>query len=186
MKKITVLGGAYSVGKSTLQEFIVANNPDMIHVIPDFARQLLEERGGIQNVQEEGAKALQDFQMDVMEAYIRAEGQALRQNKPILSDGSLVEVLAYSQGVLNAYQLNTLHNLIRTRNKIYQIVHLRPCAELLEDDGLRHTDIAFQRIIDKRVQDIATIHNVPRWSVATTDVQKRYNIALFSLLHNHE
>jgi nicotinamide riboside kinase len=186
MKQITVVGGAYSVGKSTLIQEIQNKHPDTVQYIPDFARVLLEQRGGIEHVQGQGAEALRDFQLEVMEEYIRAEQQALRQNKPILSDGSLVEVLAYSQGVLDQNTLNILHNLVRMRSQIYQIIHLRPHPDLFEGDGIRHTDVAFQRIIDKRIQDIAMVHNVPRFSVSTTDLQQRYNIALFSLLHNHE
>jgi nicotinamide riboside kinase len=182
-KQITVLGGAFSVGKSTLQGLIEAQHGDKIHYIPDYARTLLEQRGGIEVVQGEGPKALQDFQMDVLEAYIRGEAEALKQNKPVLADGSLIEVLAYSQGILGQTELNLLHNLIRQRNKIYQVVHLRPTTECVEDDGLRHTDLVFQKIIDKRVQDIATVHHVPRFSIVSADLQKRYAVAMFTLLH---
>lgn len=185
-KSITVLGGAFSVGKSTLQKKIQEHHGDKLYFIPDHARLLLEERGGIEQVQGEGPEALRDFQLEVMEEYLRSEGKALWQNKPIISDGSLVEVLAYSQGILGPQVLNVLHNLVRTRNHIYNVIHLRPTPECLEDDGLRHTDIAFQRIVDKRIQDICTVHNVPRFSVGTSDLQKRYNIAMFTLLHGHD
>lgn len=185
-RKITVLGGAYSVGKSTLQEEMLLQNPGMIHVIPDHARILLEERGGIAEVQERGADALEDFQLDVMEEYLRSESEALRQPKPILSDGSLIEVLAYSQGVLDMGKLTTLHNLVRTRKHIYQVLHLRPHPDLFEGDGIRHTDLAFQRIIDKRIQDICVMHDIPRMSISTTDLAQRYRVAFFTLLHGSD
>lgn len=182
-KRIAVLGGAFSSGKSTLQKTIKEMSGDSVYHIEDGARALLEQRGGISDIEAKGTNALADFQLDVMEWYLREESKALRQNKPILSDGSLIEVLAYSQGILDQGVLNTLHNLVRARSQIYNVVHLRPHADLIEDDGLRHTDIAFQKIIDRRVEQIGVLHNVPRVSVTTTDLQERYKVAMFTLLH---
>lgn len=182
-KPITIVGGSFSVGKSTLMNTIQEKHGDAFHYIPDLARQILEERGGVEQVQQGGEESLRDFQLQVMEDYLRAETQAQSQEKPILSDGSLIEVLAYSPRILRANELQLLHNLIHCRKKIYHLVHLRPTEILLERDGVRHTDESFRSNIDQRVKAIAYIHHIPRFSVETSDLEKRYNIAIHTLLN---
>lgn len=175
--EIVVLGGAFSTGKSTLLHALEQNFGERYRYIRDGAREIIQDyTNGGDTVEECSISTLQQIQRDVMEYYLRAE--AAHDGRITISDGSLVEVAAYSQHVLDSRDFLTLNSLMRYRDMkdIYKYVKFPINCTPITYDGVRHTDEDLQFLIDKRIDSILALNHFKtlRLPSAMLDFRDRY------------
>lgn len=171
MREQLVLSGAFSTGKSSLMKMAKETYGDRLHYIEDGSRELIKQflpnGGGLESLP---LDKVVEFQEQMLEYYVKQEGNRPA-NKITLSDGSLNEVLAYSQGVLSPAVLHFIENMIRykVRSQMYHVLKLPVGTFDVERDGERHENEAFQRIIDKRITD--TWNEYPDLEIVTVQKQ---------------
>lgn len=150
---IIVLGGAFSTGKSTMLEQIRHDFGDQFAYILDGGREILETYGTTpENL---SLNELQHVQRAIMAHYLREEKEALRTQRTVISDGSLVEVAAYSQFILEPRDFQRLNAELRYRcfKNLYKYVKF-PASLPVEGDGVRHEDEEFRSTVDKRIDRV--------------------------------
>jgi nicotinamide riboside kinase len=183
MKTIT-LSGAFNTGKTTVFNEVKKSTNKAFHYSPDGGRAVLEELGtqrGVMSPQEQ-----KDYQMRVCEHYLREEALARNEKKPILSDGYMIETLAYGLPVLDDYSIRLIHNLIAQRKEIVTVIKFPLLGDIkMDDDGLRDTDKEYQKTINNRIDEILYIHDIKPIELTRKDVQGRVEEVLVQLLHRH-
>ena len=177
---ITSLNGSYSVGKSTLASELQKKLPGMNHT-PDLARVYLERH----NLKSDTLtpKQRQDMQLWVAATYIGAMTQAYNSRIHNLMDGSLIEVAAYSEGVLSPSQMEAIARFItKFKDSMFALVILPTIP--LQNDNLRHTDEAFRVEIHKRIMHIITTFDIPYQYLVGSTVQERVTEA-YTIISKH-
>lgn len=148
-----VLGGAFSTGKTSVVNGVKSKLGGLASYVGDGARAILEDMGRpVESLSEQERK---DFQMEVFEEYLRQEttAQADPKTRVVISDGSLLEALAYSELVgVNKTLLNALKTITTTRRQVYTIIHLPTHHIQIEDDSLRHTSEEYQQKVDETIR----------------------------------
>lgn len=173
---ITSLNGSYSVGKSTLASELQKKLTDTRYT-PDLARVYLNRN----NLKSDTLtpKQRQEMQLWVAATYIGAMTQAHNSRINTLMDGSLIEVAAYSEGVLSPTQMAAIGRFItKFKDSMLALVILPTIP--LQNDNLRHTDEAFRIEIHKRIMDVITSFNIPYQYLVGSTIEERtteaYNI----------
>ena len=153
--KIFVLSGSFSVGKSTLLEALQKKYGDSLDFISDGGRAVIMKVApeGIENISLEKRKNLQK---GVFEYYLERELPYVSSGstKLAISDASMIEVAAYSEGLLDEEYLSQIHECISERAAQYCILKLPIGVTPLFEDGIRNEDLEFQRVVDERMNRI--------------------------------
>ena len=148
-----VLGGAFSTGKTSVVNGVKSRLGGLASYVGDGARTILEEMGRpVESLSEQERK---EFQMQVFEEYLRQEtsAQADPNTRVVISDGSLLEALAYSELVgVQKTLLNALKTITTTRRQVYTIIHLPTQHIQIENDSLRHTSEEYQQKVDETIR----------------------------------
>lgn len=172
-QRIIVLGGAFSTGKSTMLEQIKHDFGDQFAYILDGGREILETYGTTpENL---SLSELQHVQRAIMAHYLREEKEALKTQKTVISDGSLVEVAAYSQFILEPRDFQRLDAELRYRSfkNLYKYVKF-PASVPIEADGVRHEDEAFRTLIDKRIDRVLSKNTFEVTNIVSDHFCERY------------
>ena len=170
MKNLSI-SGSFSTGKSSivnkLQEEIKG-----AQFTPDLARVYLNRNNLTSDTLT--TKQRQDMQLWVAATYIGAMTQAERSQKLNILDGSLLEVYAYSDGVLTPSQMASLAKWIeKHRASILALVVLPTIP--LEKDGVRHTNEEFRISIHQKIMDVIHAFNIEYQFLLGTTVEERAN-----------
>lgn len=172
-QRIIVLGGAFSTGKSTMMDQIKHDFGDQFAYILDGGREVLETYGTTpENL---SLNELQHVQRAIMAHYLREEKEALRTQKTVISDGSLVEVAAYSQFILEPRDFQRLNAELRYRSykNLYKYVKF-PATTPIEVDGVRHEDEEFRKLIDKRIDRVLEKNTFEVTNIVSDHFCERY------------
>lgn len=172
-QQIIVLGGAFSTGKSTMMEQIKHDFGDQFAYIMDGGREILETYGTTpENL---SLHELQHVQRAIMAHYLREEKEALRSKKTVISDGSLVEVAAYSQFILDPRDFQRLDAELRYRSfkNLYKYVKF-PASVPIESDGVRHEDEEFRQLVDKRIHRVLEKNTFEAVQIVSDEFFERY------------
>lgn len=177
------LSGAFNTGKSTVFDAVQKQTNGKFHYSNDGGRAVLEELGtqrGVMSPQEQ-----KDYQLAVLEHYLREEADARNEHKDILSDGYMIETLAYGLPILGEYNIKFIHNLIEQRKDLLTIIKFPIIEDMrMDDDGLRDTDKEYQKTIDRRIGEILYIHDIKPIELTRKDVQGRVEEVLLHILHD--
>jgi nicotinamide riboside kinase len=150
--KIAIIG-AQGVGKTTLAEQINKHYPDL-KILPEAAR-LAKEAGYILD---HNAKTETEFWL--IEKQIELENTGSKW----VADRCGIDLLAYIHHLFSE-EVSLIEFATKTlapRFPNYDLVLYLPSGQFpIEDDGLRTTDIKFQRAIDKKIRDILKKHKIP-------------------------
>ncbi len=182
MKTIS-LSGAFNTGKSTVFNEVKNKVNGKFHYSNDGGRAVLEELGTQRGVM--SPKEQKDYQLAVLEHYLREEADARNEHKDILSDGYMIETLAYGLPILGEYNIKLIHNLIEQRKDLLTIIKFPIIEDMrMDDDGLRDTDKEYQKTIDRRIDEILYIHDIKPIELSRKDVQGRVEEVLLHILHD--
>ena len=162
---IFVLSGSFSVGKSTLLQALSQQYGETVRIIPEGSRISIENLApdGIQHASPETRRAIQ---LAVIDYHKSAEHPtlSLEDPRPVISDTSLVEVMAYSKDFFTTEDFSDLETLVKSRASSYVLLRI-PCGIFdITQDGIRHEDMDFQREIDDRIEE--TIRSMGCFQVA--------------------
>jgi nicotinamide riboside kinase len=143
--KIAIIG-AQGVGKTTLAQQINKDYPEL-EILPEAARL----------AQKEGYKLDHTATVETELWLINKQVELENRIDNWVADRSGIDLLAYIQ-----YLFSKEHDLIEFATKTlvprfsnYDLVIYLPSGEFpIEDDGLRTTDIEFQKDIDSKIRDI--------------------------------
>ncbi|MFA6077259.1 MAG: ATP-binding protein [Candidatus Paceibacterota bacterium] len=150
--KIVIIG-AQGVGKTTLAKQINKHYPDF-KILPEAARLALEA----------GYKLDQTATIETEHWLIAKQIELESGEGKWVADRSCIDLLAYihhlfsEESALIEFATKTLV----PRFDKYDLVLYLPSGEFdIEDDGVRSTDIEFQRAIDERFKDVLKKHKIP-------------------------
>ncbi|MBS8122528.1 ATP/GTP-binding protein [Candidatus Vampirococcus lugosii] len=159
------ISGAHGVGKTNLLEKLELENYTKIN---EIARELIEIMGNPKNMEPIDKS---NFQHNVFIQQLIQEKKA----KNFISDRSIYDILAYSEGLYCYDFLEKVANLKKRYDAIFYI----PIEFELENDGVRFEGIEFQKEIDNRIVDLLEIF-YPDYYTLTGTVEERtekfYNI----------
>ena len=149
--KIAIIG-AQGVGKTTLAQQINKDYPEL-KILPEAAR--LAQKAGYKL----DHTATVETELWLINKQIELESS----EDDWVADRCCIDLFAYLQ-----YLFSKESNLIEFANKTlvpkfssYDFVIYLPCGEFpIEDDGLRTTDIIFQKNIDNQIRDILEKHKI--------------------------
>ncbi len=161
--KIAIIG-AQGVGKTTLAQQINIDYPEF-KVLPEGAR--LAEKAGF--------KLDHTATVETELWLINKQSELESEQDNWVADRCGIDLLAYIQ-----YLFSQEHNLIEFANKTlvpkfsnYDLVIYLPSGEFgIEDDGLRTTDIKFQKDIDDNIKDILEKHKIPFVKIVGTPEER--------------
>lgn len=176
-----ILAGTFSVGKSTTAKALKEKLPDFHH-IPDQARVWLNENKLTSN--ELSTPQKRELQLDVMESYVQEESIAEKGKKCAIFDSSLVEVLAYSEGILNVREMNVLRKLLQLYKHNYTALIFPPTIPL-DDDNLRHTDPEFRVKIHTDVVRTLQRFDIPHLYILSQSIEDRVKEVLSYIPNAH-
>jgi len=181
MKNILITG-SFSVGKSSTLEALSQKIPYSERLVTkDLARHFLEHRNLNSNTMSDRDR--QELQLTVCSGYIGSIIEAKRAKMIAILDGSLIEAVSYSQGVLSPQTLSQIENQL-DYYKDHSIAYVLPPTIPLVDDNLRHTDKEFRVEIHKRIMQAIQEHNIPYQLITSQGVEERANEILY--LHNQQ
>ena len=175
------LSGAFNTGKSTVFDEVQKHTNGHLHYAKDGGRLALEELGKTrEQLSIEDQRAMQ---LKIVEHYLRAEADARNEGKDILSDGYMIETLAYGLPLLGDYNIRLIHNLIEQRKELLTVIKFPIIEEIrMDDDGLRDTDKEYQKTIDRRIDEVLYLHDIVPIQLTKKDVQGRVQEVLLHLL----
>lgn len=179
---IIVLGGAFSTGKSTMIEQIRHDFGDKYNYIMDGGREMLELYAGGRTPDELDECELEMVQRAIMAHYINAEHAAMKDPRTTIADGSLVEVAAYSQFILQPRDFQRLDAELRYRSykNVYTYIKF-PTTIPIEYDGVRHTDYEHRELIDKRIERVLAKNDFAVVRLVSDNMVERYAQILTTL-----
>lgn len=163
------INGSYSVGKSTICRKIEQEYPELFHT-PDLAREWLERHG--KSSQDLTDKERVELQQWVAASYVGNMKHADINKRTNIMDGSLVEVIAYSTGVLSDHFLQSIKNILHKHDGEMVALVIPPTIHL-ENDGLRHTDAEFRIVIHERIMSLIQQFNIPYKFIVVQTVEER-------------
>ena len=184
--KVLVLGGAFSTGKSTIMQQLREDFGEKYRYIMDGGRQMLELYAGGRTPENLSQEELEYVQRAIMHYYIHEEKEALKDGRYIIADGSLIEVAAYSQFVLNHKDFQRLDAELRYRSfkNTYNYVKF-PATLPIEYDGVRHSDYEDRDLIDKRIDRVLARNDFDVTALLSDNFIERY-VQIISLLPTNE
>ena len=161
--KISIIG-AQGVGKTTLAQQI-NKEYSRFKILPEGAR--LAEKAGYKL----DHTATVETELWLINKQIELESE----QDNWVADRCGIDLLAYIQ-----YLFSQEHNLIEFATKTlvpkfsnYDLVIYLPSGEFgIEDDGLRTTDIKFQKDIDDNIKDILEKHKIPFVKIVGTPEER--------------
>jgi nicotinamide riboside kinase len=155
--KIVIIG-AQGVGKTTLAEQINKYYPDL-KILPEAAR-LAKEAG--YNLDQNTTTETEFWLIAKQIELENTEGKWV-------ADRCSIDLFAYihhlfpEESALIEFATKTLVPRFST----YDLVLYLPSGQfVIEDDGLRTTDVGFQQAIDQRIRDILEKHEIPFIKIA--------------------
>lgn len=179
---IIVLGGAFSTGKSTMLEQIKHDFGEKYNYITDGGREMLELYAGGRTPEELDECELEIVQRAIMAHYIEAEHAAMKDPRTTISDGSLVEVAAYSQFILGPRDFQRLNAELRYRSYKNTYTYIKfPTSIPIEYDGVRHTDYEHRDLIDKRIERVLAKNDFDVVRLVSDNMVERYTQILTTL-----
>ena len=179
--RTTSLTGAFNTGKSTVFDEIKNRVNGKFHYAKDGGRAVLEQMGKTREAL--SPQEQKDVQINIVEHYLRAESDA--GGKDILSDSHMIETLAYGLPILGDYNIKLIHNLIEQRKNLLTIIKFPIIEEVkMNNDGLRDTDLEYQKTIDRRIGEILYIHDIKPIELNRKDIQGRVEEVLLHILHD--
>lgn len=148
-----VITGAQGVGKTTLAEQINKHYPDF-KILPEAAR-LAKEAG----------YDLDETATRETELWLIAKQMELESGEgKWVADRCGIDLLAYIHHLFSEESslIEFATKTLVPRFSKYDFVLYLPSGQFaIEDDGLRSTDIKFQRAIDERIKQILEAHKIP-------------------------
>jgi nicotinamide riboside kinase len=133
--------GAQGVGKTTLVKEV--SSSIWIKILPEVARQMIEEGYSLDS------GATEEFERIMLQRQILLELE-----ESFIADRGIIDILAYCMVLFegNEKLLNYINYWLAKAH--YDIVFYIPIEFPIENDGLRSTDIEFQKNIDKAIKHI--------------------------------
>jgi nicotinamide riboside kinase len=150
--KIAIIG-AQGVGKTTLAQQINEYYPDL-KILPEVAR--LAKKAGY--ALDQNAKTETEFWL------ITKQIELENAESKWVADRCGIDLLAYIHHLFSEESslIEFATKTLVPRFSNYDLVLYLPGGQFpIEDDGVRTTDIKFQRTIDKRIRDILKKHKIP-------------------------
>ena len=163
------INGSYSVGKSTICKKIEQEYPELFHT-PDLAREWLERKG--KSSQDLTNNERVELQQWVAASYVGNMKYADISKRTNIMDGSLMEVLAYSEDVLSETFIKQIYRILGKYNGEMAALVIPPTIHL-ENDGLRHTDVQFRIVIHERIMHIINQLGIPHKFIVGQTVEER-------------
>ena len=150
--KIAIIG-AQGVGKTTLAQQINKDYP-LFKILPEAAR-LAKEAG--HNLDETATVETEIWLINKQIELESTEGNWV-------ADRCGIDLLAYIEHLFS-HELDLVKFAVKTltpRFNNYDLVIYLPSGEFaIKDDGVRTTDIKFQKDIDQQIRDILEKHQIP-------------------------
>jgi len=150
--KIAIIG-AQGVGKTTLAQQINKDYPDF-KILPEAARLAVEA----------GYKLDHTATVETEHWLINKQIELESAENKWVADRCGIDLLAYIE-YLFSNELDLIEFATKTlvpRFSNYDLVIYLPSGEfIIEDDGVRTTDIKFQEDIDRKIKDILEKHKIP-------------------------
>lgn len=165
--------GAQGTGKTTLVELLSKRLSD--YKVAENPRRLLSSKLSTFKINKEGDIYSQSF----MSGYIAYE---ILSNEDILSDRSMLDAFAYTLLNENMSKLKK-QQMIKMYVEVLKsqdITFYTPIEFMLEQDGVRDTNLKYQKEVDKLIRRLANKYNVKLIKLTGT-VEKRYNKILKTL-----
>ncbi|MEK9181601.1 MAG: ATP-binding protein [Patescibacteria group bacterium] len=150
--KIAIIG-AQGVGKTTLAKQINEHYPDF-KILPEAAR-LAKEAG--YNLDKTATTKTEHWLIAKQIELENMEGKWV-------ADRSCIDLLAYIHHLFSKESalIEFANKTLASRFSNYDLVLYLPSGEfLIEDDGVRTTDIKFQQAINERIRDVLEKHEIP-------------------------
>lgn len=177
-----VITGAMGVGKSTLANMLekeLRKQIEDIYVLPEIAREMIAEGYNM----DYGVTL--DFERDMLYRQTLLE---IEDN--YIADRGIIDIMAYTsvifldnfdkEGIIgpNDIALDLLNKINEEYCKAkYDIIFYLPPEFPIEDDGVRSTDVVFQKQIDQKIKDILSTGSF-KWYTLSGSRQKRLKQAL--------
>lgn len=158
------LAGSHGTGKTTLlSETASALGLPALH---ELAREEIKKRGKLPH--QMTPDELADFQATLLYDQVHAE----RTHKSgFISDRSLLDVLAYSQGT-KYYDILKLKAKYVLEERPYDKVFYLPVEFPMQSDGVRKEDEEFRMEIDRRIKELLTEFKID-FSTVTGNIEER-------------
>lgn len=174
--------GAFSTYKTTTFDYFKQNHgaDPRFYLIEDQGRKMLQDLGFDANNMT--PEQVEEGQLYVIEGYIREEDKARSMGKIAVSDGSLIEGLAYAKGIFSDRIYAVYNNILKSRATRYTSMYFPVLQKDIENDGLRHTNIEYQHHIDSVILSILREHKIRTLTIATPDRDVRAAIVTMDIL----
>ena len=170
MKNI-LISGAPSVGKSSVIEQLEKKVPQSQRIVTyDQARWYMQA----QNLRADTMTRQQKEEMQrfVIATYIGALKHCTHSHIMGILDGSLIEAINYSTGVVPD-NLTLACERYLSKYKDHSIAYIIPPTIPLVDDGLRHTDATFREEMHEKIVQTIVKHKIPYYYVLSDGPKKR-------------
>jgi predicted ATPase len=164
-----LITGSMGVGKTTLTNML--GEVKKIDVLPEVAREMIEEGFDL------GSGITEGIEREILNRQILLE----LSEDDFIADRGIIDILAYCMVIFgdNTELLNHVNKWLSKAH--YDIVFYLPPEFPLEDDGVRTTDIEFQKNIDEAIKFI--LKSVPfKWYEIRGTKEERLNKVLDKLL----
>lgn len=148
-----VITGAQGVGKTTLAHQINKDYPDF-KILPEAARLAIEA----------GYKLDQTATVETEHWLIAKQVELESEKGKWVADRCGIDLLAYIEHLFSddLSLIEFANKTLVPRFRNYDLVLYLPSGEFaIEDDGVRTTDVEFQKAIDQRVRDVLERHKIP-------------------------
>jgi hypothetical protein len=182
MKNTYVLTGAHGTGKTTL----IANLKELLVNQYFFSQSVTRTSGATIN-----QKASDDDQRKILDAVLVYEKEHNIFNITSILDRSFIDFYAYTI-YLYEQQRVTTNTLIQVRKEFlqrvpkYTTIFYLPIEFEVADDGVRNTDIAFQRKIDEIIRGLLTEYFADRYVTIQGTMQERVERMMYLIPHIEE
>lgn len=167
----TVISGTHGGGKTSTVEEIEKRIRQEKHIVTyDQARHYLKEKNWHSDTINDVQRV--ELQLNTLARYIGALIHATRTRLNALMDGSLIEVKAYSQGVLSQNYMDAIDKRL-SEYKYSVVAYVLPPTIPLVDDGLRFTNKEFRIEIHQRIMRIIQEHDIPYHLITSQSIEDR-------------
>lgn len=172
-----VLCGAQGTGKSTLAEAIKPNLEQLlgkeVHLIQGVGRQVKSKGFSIDK------DATLESKWAIEAAYLDIETRL--KHSPKLFCRSVIDRFAYARANNQDFEIY-FQRIVPTTIQEYHLLIYVPIEESvpLVDDGLRNTDVEYQKRVDAQIRQILIEYNVPVQVVLGT-VEQRLSAAMSAI-----
>lgn len=141
-----LITGAMGTGKTTLTSDISKNIG--YKILPEVARLMAEEGYKLDK------KITPEIELEILRRQVLLE----EEKEDYIADRGLIDLLAYCL-VLFPEEEDLLNKInIALSNACYDIVFYLPIEFPIEEDGVRSTDVVFQKKIDEKIKFILSVN----------------------------